>query len=88
MIEDKFAVIGHLNCDYKDETLEVVEITLDDLVDIDLTLEAAKDWLKAANEYSEVKDGKDKLKKIVKLEEYIRTKYLFHKILTQLEGKK
>jgi len=88
MIEDKFAILGNLSCDYKDENLDTVEISLDDIIDIDLTLEAAKDWLSAANAYSDVKDGKDKIKKIICLEEYIRTKFLFHKKLEALEAKK
>ena len=88
MIDDKFAVISNIRCDYRDENLDFVEISLDDIIDIDLTLEAAKDWLSAANAYSDVKDGKDKIKKIICLEEYIRTKFIFHKKLEALEAKK
>jgi len=87
MIEDKFAILGNLSCDYKDENLDTVEISLDDIIDIDLTLEAAKDWLSAANAYSEVKEKGDRIKKVLCLEEYIRTKYLFAKKLEALEKK-
>lgn len=87
MIDDKFAVISNLRCDYRDENLDVVEISLDDIIDIDLTLEAAKNWLSAANAYSEVKEKGDRIKKVICLEEYVRTKYIFAKNLAELEKK-